>query len=362
MNMFDSEKLSRLKAIGLTPQITQRLANTPSSGAEPHLFRITEVQREGVTLHDGEQEFAARVLPMLITSLLAEQDAIAVGDWVLAEVNAHGEWWVRDRISPVNQIARRLHDGRDKVTRVVLVSNIDAALLVMGLDHDFNLRRLERYLAAAHLARLEAVVVLTKADLCDSVEERLSEVTAILPTGAAVVALNALSDEPVAQLATWLQPGRTVVLLGSSGAGKSTLSNALIGQSVQRTGANRDGDSRGRHTTTARSLHGTLSGGCIIDTPGLRTLRLDGDADDIGSVFGEIASLAAQCRFRDCRHEGEPGCAVRDMVPAERLRSFHKLMRESRRDTMTALERKAQVAVWKSRGRQAKLVGKIKRG
>lgn len=360
--MFDSDKLSRLKAIGLTSPIIQRLASTPSSGAEPHLFRITEVQREGVTLNDGEQEIAARILPGLTTSLLAQQDAIAVGDWVLAEVNSHDEWWVRDRIPPENQIARRLHDGRDKVTRVVLVSNVDAALLVMGLDHDFNLQRLERYLALAYLAGLEAVVVLTKADLCDSVAARRSEVEAILPRGATVVALNALSDEPLRQLGNWLQPGHTVVLLGSSGAGKSTLTNALIGTSMQLTGANRAGDNRGRHTTTARSLYGTLPGGCIIDTPGLRTLRLDGDADDIGGVFGEIKALADQCRFRDCRHEGEPGCAVRDAVAPERLRSFHKLVRESRRDTMTALERKAQVAIWKSRSRQAKVVGKAKRG
>ncbi len=360
--MFDNDKLSRLVAIGLTTHILQRLATMPSTGAEPHLFRVTEVQREGVTLHDGHHELGARVLPMLITSLLADHDAIAVGDWVLAELNTHGEWWVVGRVPPVNQIARRLHDGRDKVTRVVLVSNVDTALLVMGLDHDFNLRRLERYIALAHLADLDAVVVLTKADLCAQVDARITEVEAILPRGAAVVALNALGNEPMARLGPWLQPGSTVVLLGSSGAGKSTLSNALIGTAVQRTGANRADDSRGRHTTTARTLHATLLGGCIIDTPGLRTLRLDGEAEDIGSVFGDISVLSARCRFRDCRHEGEPGCAVRDAVPPERLRSFHKLMREARRDSMTALERKAQVSVWKARGRQAKAVGKAKRG
>lgn len=360
--MFDSNELLRLRAIGLTPSIIQRLVAMPATMTEPHLFRVTEVQREGLTLHDGDRELTGRQLPGLITSLLEAQDAIAVGDWVLAESNPYGEWWVTDRVPPINQIARRLHDGRDKVTRVVLVSNVDTALLVMGLDHDFNLRRLERYLALVQLCELDAVVVLTKADLCGEVDSRRREVEAILPRRAALVSLNALTDEPLTQLSPWLQPGSMVVLLGSSGAGKSTLSNALIGSAVQRTGANRADDSRGRHTTTSRSLHATLPGGCIIDTPGLRTLRLDAEADAVGQVFGDIAELSALCRFRDCRHEGEPGCAVREAVPSDRLRSFHKLMREAKRDSMTALERKAQVSVWKSRSRMAKTIGKSKRG
>ncbi|HSQ72353.1 MAG TPA: GTPase RsgA, partial [Rubrivivax sp.] len=267
--MIDSTAFERLRRIGLTPALTQQLMKlAPCGAADPDpgsdddtvVMRITEVQREGVTLHDGHAEHGARLLPALRHALATQGDAIAVGDWVLARANAFGEWWVHERVPPLNQLARRLHDGRDKATRVVIVSNVDTALLVMGLDHDYNLRRLERYVALVRLAGVAVVVVLTKADLCagavDAVAERLREVQALLPQGAMVVAVNALGDEPQQALAPWLQAGQTLVLLGSSGTGKSTLTNALA-RAAQDTGANRAGASRGRHTTTARSLHVT---------------------------------------------------------------------------------------------------------
>jgi len=359
--MIDSTAFERLRRIGLAPAFIQQLMTLAPAGAEAALMRVTEVQREGLTLHDGGAEHGARLLPALRALLAAEGDAIAVGDWVLADRNAHGEWWVHTRVPPLNQLARRLHDGRDKVTRVVIVSNVDTALLVMGLDHDYNLRRLERYLALVRLAGVGVVVVLTKADLCTDVAARLREVQALLWPGATALAMNALGDEPGPALAPWLQAGQTLVLLGSSGAGKSTLTNALTGAG-QDTGANRAGDSRGRHTTTARSMHATPQGACIIDTPGLRTLRLDGDAEQLGTLFDDITRLALQCRFRDCQHENEPGCAVREGVASERLRSYQKLLREARRDTLTALERKAMVSEWKARGRAARLRMNAKRG
>jgi ribosome biogenesis GTPase / thiamine phosphate phosphatase len=373
--MIDDNVLQRLQAIGLTPHIVQQLSTAAPLGADHQLLRVSEVQREGLTLHDGAHERAARLLPALRMRLQAEEDAVAVGDWVLAERNAHGQWWVARRLRPTTQIARRQHDGRDKVTRLVIVANVDTALLVMGLDHDFNLRRLERYLALARQTEVGAVVVLTKADLCDAVDARLRSVQALLPPGAAVVAVNALGDEPARMLAPWLQPGQTLVLLGSSGAGKSTLTNALTNALTsvpmslptgasgddnaaaigpQKVGANRDGDNRGRHTTTARSMFITAGGACVIDTPGLRTLRLDGEAGALDGVFGDVAAQALRCRFRNCRHEAEPGCAVREAVPAERLRSYQKLQREAQRDSQTALERKAQVQAWKVRGRAGK--------
>jgi ribosome biogenesis GTPase len=235
-------------------------------------------------------------------------------------------------------------------------------LLVMGLDHDFNLRRLERYVALVRMAGVAALVVLTKADLTGSAAERLREVQAGLPSDVPAVALNALGDEPAEVLQPWLGTGQTLVLLGSSGAGKSTLTNALLGVQAQRIGANRGDDSRGRHTTTARSLHITSGGACIIDTPGLRTLRLDGDAAELNAAFSDIAQWALLCRFRDCRHAQEPGCAVREGVAPERLRGFQKLQREARRDTLSALERKAQVQQWKARGREGRLRLESKRG
>ena len=360
--MIDSLVFQRLRGIGFTPQIYQRLLDLAPLGAQSCLLRVTEVQREGLSLHDGQFEHRARALPALLHSLADDNDALAVGDWVLAERNVHGEWWVHTRVPPLTQMARRLHDGRDKVTRVVIVSNVDTALLVMGLDHDYNLRRLERYLALVRLAEVCAVVVLTKADTCAQAEHRRREVEALLPPGVAVVAVNALSDEPRVALAPWLRPAQTLVLLGSSGTGKSTLTNTLTGLATQVIGASRAEDGRGRHTTTARSLHLTAQGACIIDTPGLRTLRLDSEAGSLAGVFGDIAQLALSCRFRDCRHDNEPGCAVRHGVPAERLRSFQKLLREARRDTLSAVQRKEQVQQWKSRGREAKARIESKRG
>jgi ribosome biogenesis GTPase / thiamine phosphate phosphatase len=281
---------------------------------------------------------------------------------VLACRNPLSEWWVEARVPPANQLARRLHDGRDKVTRAVIVSNVDMALLVMGLDHDFSLRRLERFVALAQMAGVAPLAVLTKADLCADPAHRLAQVQRLLPPGAAAVAVNALADETRAVLSPWIQPGNTLVLLGSSGTGKSTLTNTLSGATVAATGANRTDDSRGRHTTTARSLHVTPQGACIIDTPGLRTLRLDGDASELGAAFADIAQLAGACRFRDCRHDGEPGCAVQGQVGPERLKNFNKLLREARRDTLTALERKTQIQQWKSRSRNARLRMDAKRG
>ena len=368
----DPDDFERLRGIGWSHALAARLAALTdfSSPALQHaglaLRRVTEVQREGLTLHDGHAEHAARLLPALRAALAADADAMACGDWVLASRNGFGEWWVQQRLQPLNQLARRLHDGRDKVTRVVIVSNVDTALLVMGLDHDYSLRRLERYVALVRLAGVAAVVVLSKRDLCAQAGERLRAVQAVLPPDVAVVAVNALAQEgehaPRVALAPWLRPGQTLVLLGSSGAGKSTLTNALMAAEVQDTGATRSGDSRGRHTTTVRSLHAMPGGGSIIDTPGLRTLRLDGDAAELDAAFEDIARLAPLCRFRDCQHEAEPGCAVRDAVPAQRLHNYRKLQREARRDTLTALERKAQVQQWKSRGREARVRMQAKRG
>jgi ribosome biogenesis GTPase / thiamine phosphate phosphatase len=364
--MIDSSQFEKLRRIGLLPAMVQQVLQTQAP-AQPVsnpsvLMRVTEVQREGLRLHAADNELPARLLPALRNSLTDQGDAVAVGDWVLATRNALDEWWVHTRVPPLNQLARRLHDGRDKVARVVIVSNVDTALLVMGLDKDFSLHRLERYLALVRLAGVNAVVVLTKRDLSADTPLQVQSVFEVLPPDVPVVWVNALSDEPQTHLAPWLMAGQTLVMLGSSGAGKSTLTNALLGQAVQDTGASRAGDNRGRHTTTTRSLHVTPQGACIIDTPGLRTLRLDAEVEAFTAVFDDISQLATQCRFRDCQHAAEPGCAVREGVPALRLRNYQKLLREAQRDTQSALERKTQVQQWKARGRHARIRADAKRG
>ncbi len=255
----------------------------------------------------------------------ADDTALTVGDWVLAGRDPQQQLWVGARLPPLTQIARRTNDGR----RQPLASNVDTALLAMGLDHDFNPRRAERYVAMALACGVAPVVVLTKADIDADAQERIDQVRQRLPASVPVVTVNGLSAAARVALTPWVRPGRTLVLLGSSGAGKSTLTNLLAG-ALQDTGGVRDGDGRGRHTTTARSLHLCPDGACIIDTPGLRTWRPDADGAALGATFEDVQDLAAHCRFRDCRHEGEPDCAVRAHVDADRLLNYQKLLRDER--------------------------------
>ena len=338
----------RLRPIGLSLAMARAIAvaREDTSGAP---LRVTEVHRETLRVHDGVAEFTSRVMPRLQRALVDDGDALAVGDWLLAECDRHGDWWAHVRIAPQTQLARRDMHGMPQV----FASNVDSALLVMGLDADFSPRRLERYLALVQGSGVEPVVVLSKADLCAAdIEQRLDTLRLRLPPGLNMLALNALDSGAASQLAPWLEPGQTLVMLGSSGAGKSTLTNTLLGAAVQDTGGTRHGDGRGRHTTSVRSLHLLPGGACVIDTPGVRTLR---PATDVaGAGFDDVTALARACRFRDCRHNGEPGCAVREGVLPDRLANYKKLEREHKRDTMTALERREQLNVWKARGRAAR--------
>lgn len=368
----------RLRTLGLTPALANRAAaaavelevEREGSGAlvdmpALELLRLTEVHRDAVRLHDGDDELSARALPRLTRALADEGSALAVGDWVLAATDAYGQIWVHARVPPLSHINRRDADGR----RHPVVSNVDTALLVMGLDDDFNPRRLERYLALVHAGRGEGevtpAVVLTKADVIAPVPgllaERIEALRGRVPARIDLFAIDGTDPYTVQQLQAYLGAGQTLVVLGSSGAGKSTLTNTLLGRHTQDTGAVREHDSRGKHTTTSRSLHRLPGGACVIDTPGLRALRPDVDAATLAAAFDDIEALAAQCRFRDCKHHDEPGCAVREGVPPDRVRNYHKLLREARRDTMSVLERQQQLAMWKARGRVGRERLKAKR-
>lgn len=336
---FDVEAL---RAFGFSTSVAGRVAQFTPSEPDLQLARITEAQRDCVTVHDGRSEQVARVLHSLVQQLQLHHQALTIGDWVTVRRDAHGQAWVVDRIEPVTQIARRANDGR----RQPLASNVDAALLVMGLDADFNARRMERTIAMVRACDVAAVVVLTKRDLVPDAQDRINEMFRRLPATVPVLPVNGLSRQTCTDLAPWLPAGQTLVLLGSSGAGKSTLINTLTAAG-QETGAVRRGDGRGRHTTTARSLHRCPQGACIIDTPGLRTFRPDADARTLAATFEDVEALAQQCRFRDCRHENEPGCVVRASVDADRLDNYRKLLRDAQRGEMTALERIQQRDKWK---------------
>ena len=326
-----------LRRIGFKQLLASQLHTLEPAAEGVRLMRLTEVQRSWFTVHDGEAEYKARALPRLLADC-----TFAVGDWIVLETHGENELWISQRLSPVNHIARRAADGH----RQSIASNIDTALLVMSLDHDFNLRRLERYIAMVQSAEISPVIVLTKADICNDIDQRINDIRDRLPSYIPAICINALSPGAISELNPWLGTGQTLCLLGSSGAGKSTLTNTLSAAN-QDTGGIRKSDGRGRHTTTARSLHLCPDGACIIDTPGLRTWRPDADEETLASVFSDIDILAANCQFRDCHHESEPGCAVRGNVHADRLLNYHKLMRDAQRSQQTPLERIAERAKWK---------------
>lgn len=342
--MFDAIDLAALRGLGLSAALLQPLleqaATDPGSGGLT-LMRVVGVERNHALVADGHAQAPAHVPPAL---------APLVGDWALVRQCAPDEGgWRIERLLPArNQLVRRTTRG----TRQPLVANVDTALLVMGLDGDYNAARLLRYLAMVAAAGVEPVVVLTKADRHpERAGPSLAALRAALPPHTAALALNTLVPEAAARLAPWLAEGRTLVMLGSSGAGKSSLTNTLLGAAIQRTGPVRADDSRGRHHTTARTLHLAPCGACLIDTPGLRALHLDAGEAPVQAVFADIVALAGRCRFRDCEHRDEPGCAVRAAVAPARLAQWHKLMRESAREAGTPLAREQMRAEWAARSR-----------
>jgi ribosome biogenesis GTPase len=255
------------------------------------------------------------------------EDRPGVGDWLLVEGEGRSAKAVA--LLPRRSAIKRAAAG-EHYKQQLIAANVDVAFVVSGLDGDFNPRRLERYLLLVHGSGATPVIVLTKADEAgDAAVAMAREALADLPEGVDVVAVNARDLDSVAQLDRWLGPGVTAVLVGSSGAGKSTLTNSLLGIERMKTASVRENDSRGRHTTTHRALLPLPRGGCLIDTPGMRELKPTGE-EAVADTFTDIEALTAECRFRDCAHEAEPGCAVRAAIESgalapQRLASYRKL-------------------------------------
>jgi len=320
----NNDHAARLRAIGWREPPTP-LALQPGQ----RLARVIAQHRNGYRLHDGASEFPAQPAPRFLRRSTPHEQRPAVGDFVVIQGNPA----VIDQIVPRLSVLTRAAAG-ERHQHQLIAANIDSVFVLMGLDGDFNPRRIERYLVLIQGSGAQPVIVLTKLDKVEIAAETTmrAELAAAIP-GVETHAINAKDPVSVAPLLAHLQPGDTAVLVGSSGAGKSTLTNTLLGVERQATSSVRDHDSRGRHTTTHRALIALPSGGCLIDTPGMRELKLTGEEDLKHGSFADIEELALQCGFGDCTHGNEPGCAVRaalesGVLDAQRWQAYLKLRDE----------------------------------
>ena len=286
-----------------------------------------------------------------------EEDRATVGDWLLISAERRAP----KRIFTRTSVFKRRAAGTARRVQLI-AANVDTLLIVSSCNQDFNVARLERYLALAGEAGVMPVVVLTKADLAEDTAEYAAAAARLMP-GLLVECLDARSTEEPGRLGVWCGRGQTVTLVGSSGVGKSTLINTLSGRPRQETAPIREDDAHGRHTTTGRSLHRLAAGGWLLDTPGMRELQLTDVESGLRDVFADVAAIADECRFADCQHDTEPGCAVRAALEEgdldiERLRRFRKLASEERRNSEDLRQRRARERGF---GRMVREVQKAKR-
>ncbi len=320
--------LISLSDLGWSHHFAAQHAANPSS--EP--FRITAVHRDRLTGLSTAGEMSLRTLNR-------PTGDYAVGDWVLADERCRIQALL-DRRS----VLKRRAAGTGAETQLI-AANVDVLFIVSSCNADFNLPRLERYLALASQAGCYPVIVLTKADTCDDPNTYVVQAQALAPFMTAV-AINALDQAEIQEVLSWCPSGQTAALVGSSGVGKTTLANGMTGQDEATAGIRED-DARGRHTTTSRALHRMRNGGWLIDTPGMRALRLLDAQDGVDEVFSDVLELAAECRFSDCQHVAEPGCAVQGAIEdgaldAARLERWRKLRREDQRNSETVAQSRAR--------------------
>jgi ribosome biogenesis GTPase len=328
-----------LDRLGWSAFYSQQLALDDLSAGYP--ARVGNVQRSLITVLCERGELDV-VLPPRLASVEA---AIAVGDWLLIEHEAPRVLRVLERRSLISRMAA----GIEQRTQAI-AANLDTLFVVTSCNEDFNLSRLERYFTVGKHAQVATVIVLTKADLCTEAETFVAQVRSIA-RDIAVLALNATTHTEATALTPWLERGQTVAFVGSSGVGKSTLVNALLAGEVQTTSGIREQDAKGRHTTTSRQMFALASGAWVIDTPGMRELKLGSMEAAVSAVFDDIETLARECRFRDCRHHDDAGCGLQAAVAtgrldARRLDSYRKLVREAERASQSVRERRAIERRW----------------
>ncbi len=342
----------KLRDLGWQPFFSQALDDL----AEPDFVpaRVARQDRQRYLVFGEAGELVAEVSGKMREAAHARVDFPAVGDWVAVRPRPdEGAATIHALLPRKSRFSRKVAGVTTE--EQVVAANVDSVFLVSGLDHDFNLRRIERYLTLAWNSGAVPVIVLNKADLCDDLDGRLVAVEAVA-MGIDILAVSAKAGEGLDALRAYLGRGQTVAFLGSSGVGKSTLVNRLLGEDRMQTAEVREDDGRGRHTTTFRELILVPGGGVMIDTPGMRELQLWADEESLHAAFADVEALAADCRFRDCAHDTEPGCAVRAALAtgdldAGRFHSYLKLSKElaylARRQGETAIyeERKHDKAL-----------------
>jgi ribosome biogenesis GTPase len=345
-----------LEELGWRPHFAAGLE--AHAGAVPGRVAV-EHRSAYVVLTEGG-ELRAEAAGRLRHHSASRSDLPTVGDWVACRCNPGEATATISAVLPRLTKFSRHGAGLD-TDEQVLAANLDLVWITQALDRDINPRRLERYLAMAWAGGVDPVIVLTKADTCDDPEAARSSLGAAA-AGAPLLITSSVTGEGIDELRAQLQPGRTIALLGSSGVGKSSLVNTLMGDAVMETAELR-ADGRGRHTTTRRELTLIPGGGLVVDTPGMRELQLWDDEGTIDTTFDDVDTLASECRFRDCAHAGEPGCAVAEAIaagrlPQERLDSYHKLQRELRhlalkRDQRAAAEERRKMRAFNRSRRKA---------
>lgn len=323
--------------------------------------RVTLEHKHSYRVLAEEGEWLATVAGHFAYTSVAREDYPAVGDWVLVEKMAGEEKAIIHKLFNRKSVFSRKVAGQE-IKEQIVASNVDIVLLVMSLNADFNIRRLERYLVAAWDSGAKPVIVLTKADLCDDITSMVREVE-LVAFGVDIFVTSARSGEGIAAIQNLFTEGVTGALLGSSGAGKSTLMNALSGEELMKVSGIREDDAKGRHTTTHRELIVLPSGGCLIDTPGMRELQLWDQSESLSSSFRDIEEFAAACRYRDCTHHMEPHCAVQQAIidgalEQSRLQSYFKLQKE-----LAFIERKTNMQAKLNEQRKWKQIAKgMKKG
>lgn len=305
-----------LRQLGWQPYFQQQLSLEEFEQTTP--ARVIAHHRSEYWLQSESSKTVLFITPNL--------PSLTVGDWILLD----------DDNKYVRELERQTYFSRKAaghhVKEQAIAANVDTLFIVMSLNQDFNLSRLERYLTLASDSGSEPVVILTKADLCEFVNDKVAQVQKLDPL-LSVVSINALNTSEAECLKPWCKPGKTVSFVGSSGVGKSTLINCILGDEIAATSSIREDDDKGKHTTTSRALYVSEEYGVIIDTPGMREIQIHGSESSLQSTFTDIEQLAKQCRFSNCSHINEPGCEVlnaveRGELELRRLQNFQKLQRE----------------------------------